>query len=94
MSSIPISMEETIGSIARLHAEHHQNARRFSAPSIALLGRPRFNGVQTVIAAGWISLRLAIALSIRLPSQGWRRGLAGVAHDFPLCHVTFGLEEP
>jgi hypothetical protein len=76
---LPAHIEETIRSIARLRAEHHQNAsplQRVVDRITGLLGRPRFICVLTVIAAGWISLNLlaaalAIALSIRLPSQGW-----------------------
>jgi hypothetical protein len=57
-------IEETIRSIARLYAEHHQNAtplQRAVDRITALLGRPRFIGVLTVIAAGWISLNLLTA---------------------------------
>jgi uncharacterized membrane protein len=54
-------IEETIRSVARLHAEHHENAtplQRAVDRITALLGRPRFIGVLTVIAASWISLNL------------------------------------
>ena len=71
--------EETIRSIARLHAEHHQNAtplQRAVDRITGLLGRPRFIGALTVVGAGWISLNLLAAAlgyrpSIRLPSRGW-----------------------
>jgi uncharacterized membrane protein len=64
---LPAHIEETIRSIARLHAEHHQNATQRAVDRItALLGRPQFIGVLTVIAAGWISLNLlAAALGYR-----------------------------
>ena len=66
---LPAHIEETIRSIARLHAEHHQNAtplQRAVDRITALLGRPRFMGILTVIAAGWISLNLlATALGYR-----------------------------
>jgi uncharacterized membrane protein len=62
-------IEETIRSVARLHAEHHENAtplQRAVDRITALLGRPRFIGVLTVIAASWISLNLlAAALGYR-----------------------------
>jgi len=62
-------IEETIRSVARLHAEHHENAtplQRALDRITALLGRPRFIGVLTVIAASWISLNLlAAALGYR-----------------------------
>ena len=84
---LPAHIEETIRSIARLHAEHHQNAtplQRAVDRITALLGRPRFIGVLTVIAAGWISLNLLSRAwlspyrSASLPRAD-RRGLAGVA---------------
>jgi uncharacterized membrane protein len=66
---LPAHIEETIRSIARLHARHHQNAtpiQRVVDRTTDLLGRPRFIGVLTVIAAGWISLNLlAAALGYR-----------------------------
>src|ERR1700730_13417507 len=61
---LPAHIEETIRSIARLHAEHHQNAtplQRAVDRITALLGRPRFIGVLTAVAAGWISLNLLTA---------------------------------
>jgi uncharacterized membrane protein len=75
---LPAHIEATIRSIARLHAEHHQNAtplQRAVDRITTLLGRPRFMGILTVIAAGWISLNLlAAALGYRPidppPSQG------------------------
>ena len=57
-------IEETIRSVARLHAEHHENAtplQRAVDRITALLGRTRFIGVLTVIAASWISLNLLAA---------------------------------
>ena len=88
---LPAHIDETIRSIARLHAEHHQNAtplQRAVDRITGLLGRPRFIGVLTVIAAGWISLNLlsrAWLSPYRSASllRAGRRGLAGVAHDFP-----------
>jgi len=53
---LPAHLEETIGSITRLHAEHHQNAtplQRAVDRVTALVGRPRFLGVLS-----WISLNL------------------------------------
>ena len=66
---LPAHIEETIRSIARLHAEHHQNAtplQRAVDRITGLLGRPRFVGALTVVGAGWISLNLlAAALGYR-----------------------------
>jgi uncharacterized membrane protein len=61
---LPAHIEETIQSIARLHAEHHQNAtplQRAVDRITALVGRPRFIGVLTAIAAGLIGLNLLAA---------------------------------
>jgi hypothetical protein len=89
-------IEETIRSIARLHAEHHQNAtplQRAVDRITALLGRPRFIGVLTVIAAGWISLNLlsrAWLSPYRSASllRAGRRDLAGSLMTFRLCRVA------
>ena len=66
---LPAHLEETIGSITRLHAEHHQNATRLQRAVdrvTALLGRPGFIGVLTIIVVGWMSLNLlAAALGYR-----------------------------
>ena len=60
---LPAHIEETIRSIARLHAEHHQSTtplQRAVDRITALLGRPRFIGMLIVIAAAWISLNLLV----------------------------------
>lgn len=66
---LPAHLEETIGSITRLHAEHHQNAtllQRAVNRMTALLGRTGFIGILTVIVVGWMSLNLiAAALGYR-----------------------------
>ncbi|MGP8192877.1 MAG: DUF1003 domain-containing protein [Methylovirgula sp.] len=61
---IPIHIEETIQSIAQLRAEHRESAtplQRTVDRTTALLGRPWFIGVITVIVVGWISLNLFTA---------------------------------
>ncbi|MGH6794939.1 MAG: DUF1003 domain-containing protein [Methylocella sp.] len=58
---LPAHIEATIRSIARLHAEHHQNAtplQRAVDRITAFVGRPRFLAVLTVAVASWISLNL------------------------------------
>jgi len=61
--------EETIRSIAQLRAEHHENAtalERALDHVTALLSRPWFIGVITVIVIGWIGLNLgAVAFGVR-----------------------------
>jgi uncharacterized membrane protein len=61
---LPAHIEETIRSIALLHAEHHQNAtplQRAIDRITALVGRPRFIGILTITAASWIILNLLTA---------------------------------
>jgi uncharacterized membrane protein len=58
---LPVHIDETIRSIAQLHAEHHEKAtplQRGVDRATALLGRPRFIGVLTVVVIGWIGLNL------------------------------------
>jgi uncharacterized membrane protein len=83
---IPSHIEETIRSIARLHAEHHQNAtplQRAVDRITALLGRPGFIGVLTIMVVGWISLNLlAAALGYRPidpPPFPWLEGVVSLA---------------
>jgi len=65
----PDHIEETIRAIAQLRAEHHENAtslQRTVDHVTALLSRPLFIGVITVILMGWISMNLlAAALGVR-----------------------------
>jgi uncharacterized membrane protein len=61
---LPVHVEETIRSIARLQAEHHGNAtphQRAVDRVTAVLDRPGFIGGLTVIVVGWISLNLLTA---------------------------------
>ena len=86
----PDHIEETIRAIAQLRAEHHENAtslQRTVDHVTALLSRPLFIGVITVILMGWISMTLlAAALGVRpidpLPSHGCEV-------RFRLCHSTW-----
>ena len=83
----PDHIEETIRSIAQLRAEHHENATSFQRTVdhvTALLSRPLFIGVITVILMGWISMNLlAAALGVRPRSASFlmagRCGFACVA---------------
>ena len=64
-SILPMHIEETIRSIARLHDEHRANAtqhQRAVDRITSLLGRPRFLALLTVFVVGWVGLnRLAVA---------------------------------
>lgn len=82
---VPLHIEETIRSLARLHAEHHQSAtplERAVDRMTALLGRPRFIGALTVIVVGWISLNLLVAglgyHAIDSPPFSWLQGAASL----------------
>jgi uncharacterized membrane protein len=85
ISIVPLHMEETIRSIGRLHAEHHENAtplQRVVDRMTALLGRPGFIGLLTVLVGGWIGANLlAAALGYRAldpPPFSWLQGAASV----------------
>jgi uncharacterized membrane protein len=66
---LPDHIEETIKSIARLHAGHHQTATRLQRAGERItgwVGSPRFLGVLTCLAAAWVSLNMfAAALGYR-----------------------------
>jgi uncharacterized membrane protein len=62
--NLPSHIEDTIQTLARLHADHHQAAtpvERRVARITARLGRPTSLAVLTVIVAGWIGFNLAAA---------------------------------
>ena len=82
----PIHDEETIQSIARLHAEHHASAtqhQRAADRITSLLGRPVFIAVLTAVVVGWMSMNsLAVALGYRPldpPPFAWLSGAASLA---------------
>lgn len=82
-SILPIHIEETIQSIARLHAEHHANAtqhQRLADRITSWLGRPVFIAVLTVVAVGWASVNgVAVTLGYRAPDPPPFQGLAAAA---------------
>ena len=60
---LPAHIEDTIRSIARLHAEHHQAAtpvQRVVDRVTGFVGRPRFIGALTVVATIWIGANLLV----------------------------------
>ena len=78
---LPSHVEESVWSIARIHAEHHQNAtplQRAVNRVTAFLGHPRFIAVLTVVLIGWITLNsLAAPLGRRPidpPPFSWLQG--------------------
>ncbi len=79
--NLPDHTEETIRSIAQLRAEHHEKATRLERAlhqMTALISRPWFIGVITVIVIGWIGLNLGSAtLGLRPidpPPFSWLEG--------------------
>ena len=58
---LPPHIEEAVRSIARLHAEHHQNATRLQHTLGRLsfgLARPWFIGALTIAVASWVGFNL------------------------------------
>src|ERR1700751_3152174 len=92
---LPAHIEATIQSIARLHAEHHQNATPLQRPVarlITFVGRPQFLGVLTVIVASWIILNLlAGALGYRAIDPPPFSGLIGAVSLASLYMVVLIL---
>jgi uncharacterized membrane protein len=83
---LPIHIEETIQSIARLYAEHRANATRHQRAVdhiTSLLGRPVFIAVLTIVVVGWLGLNgLAASLGYRpldAPPFQWLGGAASLA---------------
>lgn len=85
-SILPIHIEETIQSIARLHAEHRANATRHQRVVdriTSLLSRPVFIAVLTIVVVGWVGLNgFAVSLGYRPldpPPFPWLAGAASLA---------------
>ena len=85
-SILPIHIEETIQSIARLHAEHRADAtqhQRVVDRITSLLSRPVFIAVLTIVDVGWLSLNgFAVTLGYRPldpPPFPWLSGAASLA---------------
>jgi uncharacterized membrane protein len=64
LPNLPAHIEETVRSLAQLHADHHQNAtphERAVARVTALLAHPRFIGGLALVVAAWMTLNLLAA---------------------------------
>ena len=60
---LPAHIEETVRAIAEVHHEHRRRAgavQRWVEAMTALLGRPAFTPVLTVVVVGWIALNIAL----------------------------------
>src|SRR5579863_1071815 len=91
----PVHIEETIQSIARLHAEHHANStshQRIVGNVTALLGRPTFLLALTALIAGWVTLNcLGGLLGFRPPDPPPFQMLTGFASLASLYFVLLIL---
>jgi uncharacterized membrane protein len=94
-SLAPIHIEETIGAIARLHAEHRANTTRHQRivdRITAALGRPRFLVGFTCLIAAWMGGNEGAALLGRTPIDPPPfPGLAGVVSLASLYFVVLIL---
>jgi uncharacterized membrane protein len=64
LPNLPAHVEQTVQSLAQLHADHHQNAtphERAVARKTALLAHPWFIGVLAIVVAAWMTLNLLAA---------------------------------
>ncbi len=82
----PAHIDETIRSIAQHHAEHRENAttlQRAIERVTALLGRPMFLGVLTIVVGGWIGLNMLAAArgyrAVDPPPFAWLAGAVSLA---------------
>jgi uncharacterized membrane protein len=63
---LPPHIEETIRAIAKLHADHHEEAgtlQRVVERLTAWIGRPRFIAALTIVVSLWIGCNLVVLLS-------------------------------
>ena len=61
---LPAHIEDTVQAIAKLHADHRQEAgalQRLIERLTSLIGRPRFIAVATALVTAWVGLNLAAA---------------------------------
>lgn len=82
---LPAHIEDTVQAIARLHAEHYQQATRLQQVvdrMTALLGRPGFVGLLTVVVLAWALLNLGLGWLGREPVDpppfAWLQGAVGL----------------
>ncbi len=82
---LPAHIEDTVQSIARLHAEHYQQATRLQRivdRMTALLGRPSFVGLLTVAVLVWVLGNLGAVWAgwepVDPPPFAWLGGVVGL----------------
>ncbi len=82
---LPAHIEDTVQSIARLHAEHYQQATRLQRivdRMTALMGRPSFVGLLTVAVLVWVLGNLGAAWAgwepVDPPPFAWLGGVVSL----------------
>ena len=82
---LPAHIEDTVQSIARLHAEHYQQATRLQRivdRMTSLVGRPSFVGLLTALVLGWMLANLGAAWlghePVDPPPFAWLQGVVGL----------------
>ena len=82
---LPAHIEDTLRAIAKLHADHRQSAgklQRLVEQLTALIGRPLFIAVLTVLVAAWAGGNLAVGAAGGAawdsPPFAWLQGVTGL----------------
>ena len=83
---LPAHIEDTVQAIARLHAEHYEQAtplQRMIDRLTARAGRPEFVGVLTILVLGWMAFNAGLVAFGRQPLDEppffWMQGVVGLA---------------
>lgn len=83
---LPAHIEDTVNAIARLHAEHYEQAsplQKIVDRLTARAGRPEFIGVMTLIVFGWMAFNVVLMYFGRQPLDeppfSWLQGAVGLA---------------
>jgi uncharacterized membrane protein len=86
LSILPAHIEDTVQTIARLHAEHYEKATPFQKAIDGLTaraGRPESVGILTVLVLGWMVVNiLLLSLGYRPldePPFPWMQGAIGLS---------------
>lgn len=86
---LPAHIEDTVKAIARLHAEHYENAtplQRLVDRSIARVGRPESVGLLAVLVVGWMALNVGMRVLGHAPLDEppffWLQGAVALAALF------------
>ena len=96
---VSVHIDETISSIAKLRAEHHENAtplQRTVGRMVKFLGRPQFIGAISIVIVGWIGLNLlSAALGHRMidaPPFAWLGGAVSLTSLYMVVLILVSQE--